>query len=208
MERRAFPRLKSRINVRLLVNSSIDGQGLVLNFSASGAGIESDIDVAPGDRIVLHLEGGSRFEGVVARLFNGGFGVEFGMHESKRQRLVNALETIGEDAEEMTALPLKQRVANRIGGFRGKTLCRTAAGDIECRLVDMSLSGAAIETDKPLNVGDAVMLGQTRGRVVRRDGDVYGVQFDPIDETGGADGRDVEGAGPNPLRKGAVGGGS
>lgn len=208
MERRAFPRLKSRINVRLLVNSSIDGQGVVLNFSASGAGIESDIDVAPGDRIVLHLEGGSRFEGVVARLFNGGFGVEFGMHESKRERLVNALETIGDDAGEMTALPLKQRVATRIGGFRGKTLCRTADGDVECRLVDMSLSGAAIETDAPLKVGDAVMLGQTRGRIVRREGDIYGVQFDPIDEAKSAAARGAREAGLGPVRKDAAGQGS
>ncbi len=196
MERRAFPRLKSRINVRLLVNGSKDGQGVVLNFSASGAGIESDLDVAPGDRIVLHLEGGSRFEGMVARLFGGGFGVEFGMHDSKRQRLVNALETMGEDDEEMTALPLKQRVASRIGGFRGKTLCRTEAGDIECRLIDMSLSGAAIETEETLTVGAPVMLGQTRGRIVRRDGNTYGVQFDPLDRAALSESDPADGAGP------------
>lgn len=181
MERRAFPRLKSRINVRLLVNNAHDGDGVILNFSASGAGVESALEVAPGDRIVLHLEGGSRFEGVVARLFEGGFGIEFGMHESKRQRLVNALDAMGEDsAEEMTSLPLKQRVANRVGGFRGKTVCRTEAGEVECRLIDMSLSGAAIETDANLKVGAAISLGQTKGRIVRRDGKVYGIKFDAL----------------------------
>lgn len=181
MERRAFPRLKSRIKVRLLVNNASDGEGVVLNFSASGAGIESGLEVTPGDHIVLHLEGGSRFEGVVARLFEGGFGVEFGMHESKRQRLISALDAVGEDAEEMTVLPLKQRIASRVGGFRGKAVCRTENGDVECRLVDMSLSGAAIQADATLNVGDVVFLGQTKGRIVRRDGDTYGIQFDALE---------------------------
>lgn len=201
MERRAFPRLKSRINVRLLVNNTLDGEGVILNFSASGAGVESALEVAPGDRIVLHLEGGSRFEGVVARLFDGGFGVEFGMHESKRQRLISALDAIGEDAEGMTALPLKQRVANRVGGFRGKAVCRTEKGDIECRLVDMSLSGAAIQTDAVLNVGDPVCLGQTKGRIVRRDGEVYGIQFDVLADAGARKERPDGGA----PRKGVAG---
>ena len=184
MERRAFPRLKSRINARLLVNNAHDGDGVILNFSASGAGVESALEVAPGDRVVLYLEGGSRFEGVVARLFDGGFGIEFGMHDSKRQRLVSALDAMGEDPAEMTSLPLKQRVANRVGGFRGKTMCRTEAGEIECRLIDMSLSGAAIEVDADLKVGAAISLGQTKGRIVRRDGKVYGIQFDALKRDG------------------------
>lgn len=180
MERRAFPRLKSRINARLLLNNEMDGDGLLLDFSASGAAIETALSAAPGDRLVLHLDGGSRFEGVVARLFEGGFAVEFGMHESKRERLVNALEARLAEEDELTSLPLKQRVAQRIGGFRSKTRCRIEdGGEIECRLVDMSLGGAAIETDADIKIGSRIVLGQTPGKIVRRDGMLYGVQFDP-----------------------------
>lgn len=183
MERRAFPRLRSKINARLLVNNVEDGEGLVSDFSASGAAINTELDVAPGDHIVLYLEGGSRFEGVVARCFEGGFGIEFGMHESKRKRLMSALEGVKDDSAEMTSLPLKQRVADRVGGFRGKAVCRTASGeDVECRLVDMSLSGAAIETDVDLKIGESVLLGQTKGRIVRRDGNIYGIQFSPLSQ--------------------------
>lgn len=180
MERRAFPRLKSKMNARLLVNNTDDSEGVVSDFSASGAAVESALEVSPGDRIVLHLEGGNRFEGVVARCFEGGFGVEFGMHESKRQRLINALESVTDDTSEMTSLPLKQRVASRVGGFRGKAVCRTDAGDVECRLVDMSLSGAAIETDADLKIGERVSIGQTSGRIIRCEGNVYGIQFEPL----------------------------
>lgn len=184
MERRAFPRLRSKINARLLVNNTDDSEGVVSDFSASGAAVESALEVSPGDRIVLHLEGGNRFEGVVARCFEGGFGVEFGMHESKRQRLINALESVTDDASEMTSLPLQQRVANRVGGFRGKAVCRTEEGEVECRLIDMSLSGAAIETDADLKLGSVVSLGQTKGRIVRKEGKVFGIQFDPTGQAG------------------------
>lgn len=174
-------------------------------FQSSGAAVKTDLQVAPGDRIILHLEGGSRFEGVVARLFDGGFGIEFGMHDSKRQRLVNALESVTDETSEMTSLPLKQRVASRVGGFRGKTVCYTDSGEIECRLVDMSLSGAAIETDTDLKIGSVVSLGQTKGRIIRRDGKTYGIQFEPLgrDSAQAAETKSDE-AGNRPRQKGLL----
>lgn len=179
VERRVFPRLKSCINARLLINQERDGEGVLYNFSASGAAVKSNASVALGDQVVLHLEGGSRFEGAVARVFEDGFALEFGMCESKRRRLINALEPKLKDQEEITSLSIRHRMAERIGGLRMKTVCHTESGEIECRLVDVSLTGAALETDAALSVGDDIMIGQTRGKVIRRDGSVYGVQFAP-----------------------------
>ena len=178
MERRVFPRLKSRINTRLLINQERDGEGVLYNFSASGAAIKSEARVAPGDQVVLHLEGGSRFAGAVSRVFEDGFALEFGMCESKRQRLITALAPKFDEEDEITSLSIRHRMAERIGGLRMKTICHTEDGEIECRLVDVSLTGAALETDAALSVGDDIMIGQTRGKVIRRDGSVYGVQFE------------------------------
>ena len=192
MERRVFPRLKSRINARLLINQERDGEGVLCNFSASGAAVKSDALVALGDQVVLHLEGGSRFEGAVARVFEDGFALEFGMCESKRRRLINALEPKFKEPDELTSLSIRHRMAERIGGLRMKTVCHTERGAIECRLVDVSLTGAALETNAALSVGDEIMIGQTRGKVIRRDGDVYGVQFEPEAMLDDADGEALQ----------------
>lgn len=170
-----------------MLNNLEDGAGVVMDFSASGASVKTDISAVPGDRIVLHLDGGSRFEGVVSRCYEGGLAVEFGMHENKRQRLVDALESVMQGASTLTSLPLKNRVSPRIGGFRSKVVCSTGSQDFECRLVDMSLGGAAVEmdTDAGLATGTAVILGQTSGRIVRREGNVYGIRFDTKDAGAG-----------------------
>ena len=178
MERREFPRLKARMPARLLINNETSGTGTLFDLSAGGVGVLTDLKVAKGDHVVLHLEGGGRLEGAVMRLLADGFGVQLTMSEAKRSRLIDALEPMVESVEEIVELPMNRRVAERVAGLRMKTECHTEDGVLDCRIVDMSLTGAAIETDANIKIGSAVTIGQTSGKVVRRDGKTFGVQFD------------------------------
>jgi hypothetical protein len=46
-----------------------------------------------------------------------------------------------------------------------------------CRLIDMSLSGAAISAEKPPEVGSLITLGKTPSRVVRHIEGGFAVEF-------------------------------
>src|SRR5262249_49080122 len=48
---------------------------------------------------------------------------------------------------------------------------------IPCRIVDMSLSGAAVATETKPDIGAVVMLGKTQGRVVRHIEDGVAIEF-------------------------------
>ncbi len=167
---------------RLLVNNETSGKGTLFDLSAGGVGVLTDVKVAAGDHVVMHLEGGARLEGTVMRLLADGFGVELTMSAAKRSRLIDALEPMVESVEEIVELPMNRRVAERVAGLRMETECHTENGALECRIVDMSLTGAAIETNAEIAIGSVITIGQTRGKVVRRYGKTYGIHFDRPNE--------------------------
>ena len=183
MERREFPRLKARMPARLLVNNETSGKGTLFDLSAGGVGVLTALQVAVGDHVVMHLEGGARLEGTVMRLLADGFGVELTMSAAKRSRLIDALEPMVESVEEIVELPMNRRVAERVAGLRMETECHTEDGVLECRIVDMSLTGAAIETNSEIKIGSVITIGQTQGKVVRRYGKTYGIHFDRPQDT-------------------------
>ena len=165
---------------RLLINGEDSGQGTLFDLSAGGVGVLTDLKANVGDHLVIHLEGGARLEGTVMRLLADGFGVQLVMSDAKRSRLIDALAPMSEGEEEIVELPLNRRIAERVAGLRMKTECSTEKGVLDCRIVDMSLTGAAIETDAKLSIGEAVTIGQTKGKVVRQYGKTFGVQFDRV----------------------------
>ena len=167
---------------RLLVNNETSGKGTLFDLSAGGVGVLTDVKVAAGDRVVMHLDGGARLEGTVMRLLADGFGVELTMSEAKRSRLIDALEPMVESVEEIVELPMNRRVAERVAGLRMETECHTENGILECRIVDMSLTGAAIESNVDIAIGSVITIGQTKGKVVRRYGKTYGIHFDRPNE--------------------------
>ena len=48
---------------------------------------------------------------------------------------------------------------------------------MNCRLIDMSLSGAAVATDERPPIGTLVSLGKTQGRVIRHLEQGFAVEF-------------------------------
>ena len=49
--------------------------------------------------------------------------------------------------------------------------------NLGCRLIDVSLSGAAVATDQRPPIGALVTLGKVQGRVVRHLDDGFAVEF-------------------------------
>ena len=177
MDVRAYPRVETQIGVRFLLNGE-PGEGVSPNISAGGIAVASDAEVAVGDSAIIHLNGSARLEGTVVRVFDGGFAVEFAMNDAKRDRMmaaVDALEVLDAPARE---LHLDRRISERVGVSNLETVCTTARGDVKCKLIDVSVYGVAFETNAPLRVGDRVRLGRSFGRVVRKDGAVYGVDLE------------------------------
>ena len=176
-DQRAHPRIESAIEAKLLINGGQHGRATVRDLSAGGLAFNFDGTVDVGSKVVAHLAGGTRLEGAVARTFEGGFAIALAMSDDKRWRLEEKLAAAGQATEKLDALTLERRLATRVPGARQSVVCEIGGRRIEARVIDMSLTGVAIETDAALEPGEPVVIGKMRGVIARQDGKRYGVRF-------------------------------
>lgn len=175
MHQRKFPRFAARVKARFLVNHHKAGSGEAIDISAGGLKIRTEMEVEIGDSIIFHFDGGGRLEGKVARLCEDGFGVALLLSDVKQKRLADCIASRSENL--ITEVPMERRVSVRENAFRTETTCKTADGEFLCRIVDMSLSGVAFETDADIPIGSLASIGRIDGRIVRKDDDIYGLEF-------------------------------
>ncbi|MEO1252268.1 MAG: PilZ domain-containing protein [Pseudomonadota bacterium] len=177
MERRRHPRIPGEIRAGILINGETNTVATVRDLSASGLNFEYDGDIAMEDGVIAYLDGGARLEGKVVRLFDGGFAISLSLSEHKRKRLAETLDRARAGGRQMNQLALESRLGSRVSGMRQSVKCEVADKQFSARIVDLSLSGVAIETDERLALDAFIVIGRMRGTVVRKEGSVYGVQF-------------------------------
>jgi len=144
-------------------------------MSAGGMALWTPVTCQKGERIVAYIENLGRLEGTVARTFEGSFAVDIKASSQKRERIANLL----------TWISINRDLLGSEGRQHERFEPRIAAqklilpnGDVyDCRVIDVSLSGASIATRvKPL-VDSVVVLGRLRGRVVRHHDQGVAIQF-------------------------------
>ncbi len=176
-ERRAHPRVDGEIDANILINNEENAVARVLDVSAGGIGFLFQGSVALGDHIVAHLDGGTRLEGDVVRLFDGGFAISLAMSEHKRQRLAETLDRERARGRALEKLILERRIAKRVTSMSQSVVCETANRRFPVRILDMSLTGVAIETEERIAMNAHVVIGKMQGTVVRHEGNRYGVRL-------------------------------
>ena len=137
----------------------------VVNMSAGGMAMIAPVSVKDGERIVAYLDNLGRIEGIVVRSFEGGFAVRILASLYKRERIANLLTWL----INQTSLGLgEERKHERIVPRINASKLIMPNGDVHnCRVIDVSLSGASVACTVKPPLGTMVILGRMRGRVVR-----------------------------------------
>lgn len=118
-----------------------------------------------GDRVIVYLEHIGRLEGTIARLTAQGFALALSATVRKRDKLASQLTWLANRAA--LGLP-EDRRHERVTPRNAVVDLRMDTGEIRrVRLIDVSMSGAAVSTDAPLPLNSRLWLGQTPGKVVR-----------------------------------------
>jgi len=146
----------------------------VVDMSAGGMALRSSAACRPGERIVAYLDNLGRLEGTVARLFEGGFAVQINASTQKRERIANLLtwyinrDLLGGEGRQ------HERFAPKIAAQK----LILPNGDVhDCRVIDVSLSGASVATRVKPPIDSVVVLGRMRGKVVRQHEQGVAIQF-------------------------------
>ncbi|WP_445082910.1 PilZ domain-containing protein [Chelativorans sp. YIM 93263] len=179
-ERRRFQRVEVTIHGRYMLQDRSEYPCRVTNMSPGDLSMTAEKTGAVGERVVAYLDHVGRIEGVITRMTDDGFAMTISASERKRDKLAAQLTWLANRHE--LNLPEDRRHERIIPNNPLTTLRLPDDQQYRCRIVDLSVSGAAIQVDVKPELETPVFLGAVRGRVVRHLDNGIAVEFAVIQE--------------------------
>lgn len=133
-----------------------------------------------GERVIAYLDHIGRIEGTITELVDGGF--LMGLNASARKRDKMAAQLTWLANKDVLNLPEDRRHERMVPDIRHSTVVLDDGRRYNCKIIDISLSGAAIELAVRPAMGTPVTLGRMRARVIRHFQDGVAVEFTSAQE--------------------------
>lgn len=174
-ERRKHARTKLELLGRYMIPGRAEYPLQTIDLSAGGAALFAPEPGEPGQRVVVYIDEIGRLEGQIVRPVEGGFAMKFDMTPAKRDRLADRIMWLanrdlfegGDRRRDERITPVHQDVKLTFADGRA----------LMARVLEVSLSGAVIETEQSPTDGELVTIGSTKGRVTRVQGEFFAVEF-------------------------------
>jgi hypothetical protein len=174
-ERRNFQRVRVKVYGRYMLEDRSEHACQVIDMSPGNVAFRCDRPGAPGERVIAYLDHIGRIEGIVTRRLNDGFAMTIVASERKRDKLAAQLTWLANKHE--LDLP-EDRRHERITPRNPITTIKLPDGrQYQCRIIDLSLSGAAVEVETRPELGLQISLGNMRGTIVRHFEDGVAIEF-------------------------------
>jgi hypothetical protein len=174
-ERRRFQRVRVDLLGRYMLPDRREFPCQVTDMSPGGMALVAPVSGKAGDRVVAYVDHLGRLEGTIVRVYPNGFAMSIAATARKRDKLAAQLTWLAN--RHILNLPEDRRHDRVVPRNPRTTMVLGDGTTIPCRIVDMSLSGAAVATETKPDIGAVVMLGKTQGRVVRHIEDGVAIEF-------------------------------
>tara|TARA_R110002020_G_scaffold21450_6_gene72875 strand:- start:9271 stop:9882 length:612 start_codon:yes stop_codon:yes gene_type:complete len=162
---RQYSRVKISVQGRFMRADHSEHDCMVDTMSPFDAVISTGNRPEVGERIVAYLDYIGRVEGKVTETSVRAFTISINATDRKRDKLSAQLTWLANKHE--LGLP-EDRRHERVAPSNPISEIRLDDGRrYPCRIIDLSVSGAAVEIDVRPAFGTMVLLGNMRGRVVR-----------------------------------------
>ncbi|AWC24314.1 putative glycosyltransferase [Aminobacter sp. MSH1] len=174
-ERRNFQRVRVKIYGRFMLEDRTEHAGQVVDMSPGNVAFRSDRSGMPGEKVIAYIDHIGRVEGVVTRTLPDGFAMTVIASDRKKDKLAAQLTWLANKHE--LDLP-EDRRHERVAPRNPVSVLQLIDGrQYPCRIIDLSLSGAAIEIEVKPAIGVQVTLGTMRGQIVRHFEDGVAIEF-------------------------------
>ncbi|MCG7505156.1 PilZ domain-containing protein [Mesorhizobium retamae] len=174
-ERRNFQRVRVKIYGRFMLEDRTEHSCQVIDMSPGNVALRADRVGDPGEKVIAYLDHIGRIEGVITRRLQDGFAMTVIASDRKRDKLAAQLTWLANKHE--LDLP-EDRRHERVAPRNPMSVLQLSDGrQYPCRIIDLSLSGAAIEIDVKPAKGVQVVLGTMRGQVVRHFEEGIAIEF-------------------------------
>ncbi|WP_181707584.1 PilZ domain-containing protein [Chthonobacter rhizosphaerae] len=175
MDRRRFQRVKINVLGRFMLSNRTEYPCQVVDMSPGGAALMTPVSGVVGERVVAYLDHIGRIEGEITRLFEGGFAMTVNASPRKRDKLASQLTWLAN--RHVLNLPEDRRHERIVPRNPFSHVILADGRELRCRIIDVSLSGAAVALEFRPPLGEPVTLGRMRARVVRHFDDGIALEF-------------------------------
>ncbi len=174
-DRRDFQRVTLSIPGRYMLEDKREFPCRTVDFSLGGVALAAPVCGEIGERVIVYLDYLGRVEGTVTRHTPEGFALALSLPGNKREKIADQLTWLLNRDE----LGKVDRRHDRIIPHRRHCILQLEDGrEHLVKLVDISVSGAAVVTDLKILIGARVLLGSTRGEVIRVFQGGVAIEFD------------------------------
>jgi len=144
------------------------------SLSPTAVVIAAAVKSVPGDRVGLRLDHLGLLNGTLVQVLPDGFRIELGGSQSERSKLAAKINWLKKRSLRQAE---DKRLGTRFQPKNPKGHLSIAGVEVECFIIDLSVSGAALSAGITPPIGSAVSLGRIEGRVVRHMEGGFGMQF-------------------------------
>jgi len=174
-EKRRFQRVRVNLLGRYMLADRREFPCQVLDMSPGGMAIVGPVSGKAGERVVAYIDHVGRLEGTIIRVLPTGFAMSIAATPRKRDKLAAQLTWLAN--RHILGLPEDRRHDRIIPKNPRTTMIMPDGKALICRIIDMSLSGAAIASELRPEIGIVVTLGKTPARIVRHIENGFAVEF-------------------------------
>lgn len=170
-----FQRVKISVLGRYMLSDRREFPCQVLAMSPGDAMVIAPVPGAVGEKVIAYLDHIGRVEGAIMETIDGGFLMDVQATARKRDKMAAQLTWLAN--KDLLNLPEDRRHERVVPDIRHSTVVLDDGRRYNCKIIDISLSGAAIELAVRPAIGTPVTLGRMRARVVRHFQDGVAVEF-------------------------------
>jgi hypothetical protein len=174
-ERRRFQRVKVHLLGRYMLPDRREFPCQIINMSPGGLALLAPGIGNVGDRVIAYLDHIGRVEGKITRIIDNGFAMSVGATARKRDKLAAQLTWLAN--RDILNLPEDRRHDRLVPRNPIALLTLEDGSKMTCRIIDMSLSGAAIAAENRPPLKSLVLLGKVKARVVRNLEEGFALEF-------------------------------
>jgi PilZ domain len=174
-ERRRFQRVRVNLLGRYMLADRREYPCQVQDMSPGGMALVAPVAGKAGERVVAYVDHLGRLEGTIVRVYPTGFAMTIAATSRKRDKLAAQLTWLAN--RHILGLPEDRRHERIVPRNPRAAIVMPDGTTAQCRIVDMSLSGAAVASERKPPVGSVIWLGKTQARVVRVGEEGFAVEF-------------------------------
>lgn len=174
-ERRRFQRVKVHLLGRYMLPDRREFPCQVVNMSPGGLALLGPGVGSVGDRVIAYLDHIGRVEGKLTRVIDNGFAMTVGATPRKRDKLAAQLTWLAN--RDILNLPEDRRHDRVLPRNPTSILTLEDGSQMTCRIIDLSLSGAAVSAERRPALNTLVLLGRVQSRVVRYLEEGFALEF-------------------------------